>query len=311
MKRNASIELYRILLMYGIVTLHVPYVLGPAFCWENIGLAWCVDGFVFITGWFGIRFSVRKLALLYGTALVSAFMIEGLAIAFGHGLGDNVFDGVVRHIKGMWFLHAYAVMMCLAPLVNAVLQSRDWRALVPFSALVFGWGLAVELPIVLKIIPHPAGIGSFTGLTLLGVYAVARIVRLYDFARLIKTRHILFALPVLFGLCIFGDGWLGYYASPIAVLMAAAVFFLFLRIRVPSAIAPMVQFLGASMFPVYVVHIHPWVLALIKDTGDRASGVNHSVVCFGLGLVVFVATLLFDFPRRLVVAFVRRFWHAN
>lgn len=304
MKRNASIELYRILLMYGIVVLHVGGILGPAFCWEKTGLCWCVDGFVFITGWFGVRFSVRKLALLYGTALVSSFMVECLAIAFGHGLGANVFAGVVLHMKGMWFLHAYAVMLCLSPLVNAVVQARDWRTLVPFLALVFGWGLATELPIVHRVVPHPAGIGSFTGLTLLGVYAVARMVRLWDLARLVRTRHLLFALPVLFGLCILGYGWLGQYASPVAVLMAAVVFLLFLRVRVPSVAAPAIQFLGASMFPVYVVHGHPWVFALIKQGGGILNFLPHAAVCFGLGAVVFLATLMFDLPRRTLAAFV-------
>ena len=65
--REASIELLRVLLMFGICFLHSVSA-GP------LNRAWvanvfmpCVGGFAFISGWFGIRFSARKIMLLYLT----------------------------------------------------------------------------------------------------------------------------------------------------------------------------------------------------------------------------------------------------
>lgn len=309
LNRNPAIELYRVLLMFGIVTLHVAYIWGPAFRWENTGLAWCVDGFVFITGWFGVRFSVGKLLSLYGTAFASALMIECLACAFGYGLDSNIVMGAMKHIKGLWFLHAYAFMLFLTPIVDCVLEISNGRRLVPFLFLVFGWGLATELPIVHKFVPRPEGIGSFSGMTLLGVYTVARMIRCYGLVRYAKTRYLVLALPVLFGLCCLGYGWLGHYASPIAVLMATSVFLLFLRIQVPSFAVPIILFLGGSMFPVYVIHGHPWVWTVIKNMNilsfDREGG------CFGVGIIVFGCSLLLDLPRRMLVVLVLKFVHSR
>ena len=95
----------------------------------------------------------RKILSLYGTTFVSVLMVECLAHAFGHGLDSNVVMGAMKHIKGLWFLHAYAFMLCLTPIVDCVLEISNGRRLVPFLCLVFGWGLATELPIIHKFIP--------------------------------------------------------------------------------------------------------------------------------------------------------------
>ena len=69
-RRNAGLELMRLVMMFGIVLLHVAghgaYInkFTPRF------LDWCVCGFVFLSGYFGIRFSAMKCHCASGARLL-------------------------------------------------------------------------------------------------------------------------------------------------------------------------------------------------------------------------------------------------
>lgn len=65
--RNPAIEAYRCLLMFGICILHSCHIFYPnSAYWPKSVLCTCVVGFVFISGWFGVRFSVSKVMKLCG-----------------------------------------------------------------------------------------------------------------------------------------------------------------------------------------------------------------------------------------------------
>lgn len=88
--RDGSVECYRVFLMFGICLLHVlffghfdrPFV-------HNV-LKFCVVGFVFISGYYGIRFSWKKIVRLYGVgiycaavaAVISMFLTGGYMRVF-------------------------------------------------------------------------------------------------------------------------------------------------------------------------------------------------------------------------------------
>ena len=72
MKRNDSIDVYRCLLMLGICLLHAITQGGHNVVWAANILLWCVPGFMFISGWYGIQFSHRKVLKLYGISLYCA-----------------------------------------------------------------------------------------------------------------------------------------------------------------------------------------------------------------------------------------------
>ena len=82
-KREESIEAFRVLLMLGICLLHVCGTqCGHPTQWLANMLYWCVPGFVFISGWFGMRFSLKKIIRLYGLALYAALIAYANAISF-------------------------------------------------------------------------------------------------------------------------------------------------------------------------------------------------------------------------------------
>lgn len=82
-KRNASIEFYRCLLMFGICFLHSVTVGGYSNRYVVNCFMPCVTAFVFITGYFGADFSVQRILRLYGigayaatTVFVCAFCLD-------------------------------------------------------------------------------------------------------------------------------------------------------------------------------------------------------------------------------------------
>lgn len=144
MKRNPSIELYRVGLMFGICLLHL-ISFGSVRCAfvSNI-LASCVVGFVFISGWFRVKFSWMKLARLYGIGLYAALVFGLISWALGdvNTAGGVLLLGWHKLTHGFWFLHAYAVMMMLSPAINALIDGGGANY-INISVVVLGLDLGV------------------------------------------------------------------------------------------------------------------------------------------------------------------------
>ena len=321
--RDASIELFRCLMMLGVVFIHSAYYSIGAFTWENSIGRWCVDGFVMISGYYGIKaFSLRKVLRLYITTVFLMFAVDMVSSLLCSGKMMMGGGGVLASLRSCWFLHAYVIVMALTPIINAAAAREDRLAiLLPFCLLVFLWGTACELPYLNKSIWRTPGIGSSTGLTLAAVYAVGRLYRVYALDERIKSTCIVLALPILLGICCFGmhnsngdwcQGWLGGYASPFSVAIAMLVFTVFRRIKIPDAFGKFIVFVSASMCPVYIIHGRPagqeWLRSFVFAHVDLYP---VPVVLVVASLIWFVTALLCDMPRRLMVwvldAVVRRF----
>lgn len=131
MKRNPSIELLRSLLMLGICMIHVVGMGQYSQRWLANLLKICVPGFVFISGYFGIQFSWRKVLNLYGIGLWAAVIGTGLeALLWPDTLHGNVFGVAARvfaNMRTFWFLHAYVVLMMVSPILNVAIENFKLR----------------------------------------------------------------------------------------------------------------------------------------------------------------------------------------
>lgn len=75
--RDTSVELYRVSLMFGICLLHSITFSDHVRPWMANVLLSCVNGFVLISGWYGMRFAPSKILRLYGVALFAAVVAVG------------------------------------------------------------------------------------------------------------------------------------------------------------------------------------------------------------------------------------------
>lgn len=111
MKRDVSIEFYRCLCMLAVVLLHALDQGGYAEGHRGLDnlMTPGVVGFVFISGWFGIRFKwasvLKLLGIGFGCWLTLAVVTWNFTSSFGIG-------------GYWWFLWMYFALMALAPLVE-------------------------------------------------------------------------------------------------------------------------------------------------------------------------------------------------
>ena len=281
MKRDYSLDIYRAFLMLGICLLHSITQAGHNTTWAANMLEWCVPGFVFISGWFGIKFSIGKALKLYGISFYCAVMYIAFdTVATGAGIDGNCIIRAWCIAKGQWFLNAYVIVMCLAPIVNLAIERMTIRDICPMLLCTFGWSFATTLPVVSKYVPNSAGLTAYSFLTLLGVYVVARYVRRqYDSNEHFKrhARNIKIILPMIGACLLFSAIGLGDYNSPFALIIAGCTLLLFRESRLPNSIGKVCAQLGPSMFSIYLLHSHGLAWRYLRSVQEFLIGKGVSL----------------------------------
>ena len=174
-KRQSNIELLRIICMFMIVMHHfalnvwfpgmVRLTPQSTISGNVVLLSHClifigVNCFVLISGYFGIRTSLRGFLRLYGFYAFYALLIA-LTQYFGDAqysmmpLGEKCFHVAVHSLmpwdnNGFWFLNAYLALFMMAPMLNAAIEGMEKpmyiRVLVLLTILnvVFGGFFSIE-----------------------------------------------------------------------------------------------------------------------------------------------------------------------
>ena len=316
--RNASIELYRIFLMFGICLLHSITQGGNNVAWAANLLDWCVPGFIFLSGWFGIHFSFLKLIKLYGISFYCAacYVLFDVTMTCGFEAYDitNIGVRIYQIAIGQWFLNAYAVLMCFAPLLNLACSQlivskwnyqqvlKTLQILGPLLICVFGWSFTTTLPFIGEMIPRPVGLTAYSFLMMIGVYVSARWFRLNDqWIRplVLKNKKIMI---IGAGICllmmVIG---LEDYNSPFSFCFAALCFYFFNQTQLSQKIGTVCVWLTPSMFSVYLFHAHGNAWGYIRSFEHIILSDWHLPYWLMFLLttcIIFVTSLVADMPRR-------------
>ena len=197
-------------------------------------------------------------------------------------------------------MHAYVLMMLLAPLVNHAIEKRNVCALVPFVLAIYGWGFLARFPIINQYVPRPVDLGMYSGLTLLGAYTTARILRVCKMDERLSMKTLLVAFLVLGAICSLFH--LGFYNSSFAVAFAGCAFLIIKRWnlskgRVWLRLAP-------SVFSVYFFHLGSAVIGtgFMLAVADKLGWLPCRFLALSVGACAsFLLCIVADMPRRLLV----------
>ena len=323
--RDGNIEFLRIVLMFFICMIHAVGYVDARWChWlTNVSFVG-VLGFVLISGFYGMRFSAEKVIRLEGvavgcavTVVAAAAVSDSLGLSaclppFGKAWGREV----LALFKGYWFVHAYVLMMCLAPLVERVFADAQaspqgrraaLSACVPFLAMVYGWSFAMLIPVVQNLVPRTQGLVPFSGVTLFAAYLVGRFYRVFDWDNLLKGKWL---VPAAVACAFVSSLWYGLFArynSPFLLVFAVGLFWTFRRIRVSEGFAAALGWLTPSVLSVYLLHCNPYgyrVLGFLEGRVRACLDWDYAVF-FVLATVAFFGGFLLDVPRRILVRFIR------
>lgn len=242
--RYSNIELLRFVLMLAIYIWHLVVhglnykMIGREPYGNNLELTFiicallcpAVNTFMFISGWFGIRFKTKKLIMLG----LLAFLCSVLTYAVSVQMGLVRFEplAMIRHFIPIstslwWFMTSYIMVYLFSPLINAGFEHLPRKQI----DIVL---IALTMIQVLSII-STANLGS-TFFGLLYMYFLGRYMKTY---RIIISRNkalILWSLSA--GLLVVGQlvinhfaprtihlfRFLGYH-NPLIILQAIGIFF--------------------------------------------------------------------------------------
>lgn len=303
-KRNVGVELYRCLLMLLICVYHANvHSAHSVETWLGHLLSMGVVGFAFISGWYGVSFSLVRIARLYGLGIFGA-IVSALCCCEGGQWVKIALD----NFRSYWFLHAYVIMMSFAPCIEIALETADRltavKRLSPILVMTFVWPFAGEVRYLRDFVPISKGLTQLSGYTLIGIYAAARLARLYE-KELQHIRH----WPIVslcFGVVVCA-GHFGFYQSPFAFCLALTWFMIFKRMTLPSGISRCVLVLAPSMFSVYLLHTNKLGLKMLSECDNmihEVCGLNGLSI-MAAGCVIYLGCIGVDMLRRGCVACVR------
>ena len=309
--RDTGIDAYRCLLMFGICLLHAIVQGGHNVPWAANMFSWCVTGFAFISGWFGIRFSIGKVLKLYGISLYCATMFVMFDM-FVSGGGGNFLITIYKMATSQWYLNAYVVVMCIAPIINLASDRITVKELFPLLLCAFGWSFATTLPYVGGRVPHAHGLEAYSFLTLLGAYVAARTLRMLD-----NNGKLNFLQGhnawILMGACLclmMSALGLNDFNSPFSLLLAGGFLLLMRNLKMPHWLGHAFAWLGPSMFSVYLLHSHEhaWKYLKVVQDWSLSIGMPLGIAYLVTAMTVFLVCILADVPRRIFAAGTGRFF---
>lgn len=316
-ERSSNFELLRLVCMLMVVGCHaIGYVnasdltgiQGILKLTVSQFLLVCVNVFVMISGWFGIKANWKGAAKLLFQVLFCAtlcymvFLALGLPVSFRENLAPYLLFG-----SGYWFVVSYLILYALSPVLNTFAQNaskRDYEfALAAFFLVEFIMGYLLD-------VGHFDY--GFSPLFFIGLYLLSRYVRLYPSKCFSLAKHydiliyttatVLSIVGFYFGYKLFGMGFhLNHYDSPFAVV--ASLFFLlfFSKLNISSKT---INQLAASAFAIYLFHTNNLVYPYFKKCFESISTSFALPVgcCVSTLAVIVIAMIciLADKPRVLI-----------
>lgn len=320
-ERQSNFELLRILCMMGVLVGHVLITLYQEQIhsqdWSLVNQARVlllnacavgVNGFVLISGYFGITLSLGRVMRYWGQCLWYAIL--GFLLVGGSWL--SLLFPVSE--SGLWFVICYFALMLISPLLNAGLSAlADKELYKAVGALLF---CDVYLGYV-----HQTPALSADG------YDVFHLICIYCLGGLIARKQIslphagwwciacFLLMTVLHGIKMVWSPMAVIYSlhhnAPMLILASLLAFLWAKEQKMPQS--RMVNWVAASVFAVYLIHCNPsfgpyfrgW-LSLVKDYSESAS--ITFLLLSGSVIGVFTASVLIDKVRMWVFNCIGNLW---
>lgn len=302
---SPNFDLLKCLMMFGICFRHTLAYSGHASGCEMRLLSWCVPGFAFISGYFGVRFSIHKLLKLWGLALFLLLIPATLEVVKADGVS---FGGVyLDYARSCWYLNAYTVLMLLAPILNKGLEAlrEDWRIFALPLGLLVCWSWAMEQWGVRTVVPYLSGMGQQSFFALLYAYILGGGYKMINFSALFGRWRGVVVGAALLALMPF----LGMNTSPVTLVFVSVVVYYIEKLQITVRQAQIIKFISPSMFAVYLLHTNGTGFDLLNMGScyliDDCGWARYPAFIV-LAFSVFSICVAVDLMRRGVICLFRR-----
>lgn len=281
-QRESNFESLRIVAMMMVVLLHCNYfVLGDVNASEistsPVGSFWrmfwdqlctpCVNLFILISGWFGIRPKFNGgISLLFQVVFYTLLSII-ICILIGWEISFDRIKAAITCQMGYWFVLSYLLLYITAPALNLLVEKEPQMSFsIVMSLLTFEFALD-------WIVYYAGGGGGKSYVAFLTLYLIGRMLS----TRVLRVRHwskpIFLMLFFIFSLiptviAYFGEIFLNFqlgksaYTNPFVIAASIALTLYFSKLHFNSKI---VNWLACSSFSIYLLHMNPLIANHFKN----------------------------------------------
>jgi len=292
--RELNVELLRIILMIMIVChhflmrgrgLHLLYTSGSTHIDNNAlhglfidsFLIMTVNCFIFISGYYGIKFRIRTILSLLIQAITYSIVIDVVYDVFTDGdlSMDLVWNGLMSIPNGQWwFITAYFFLYLLSPFLNL-----PKKYLTKFQFLYI-LGVLTLINFIVGFTLDPSALGVLNG------YSLFSFICLYFYGQAFngyldfkKGKLFYFSVYLICSLLIFTMffvslkyfsvdlAWTAFsYNNPLVLISAISFFFFFKNLKISFT---QISFFSSSVLAVYLIHEHPVSAELLTQNLNK------------------------------------------
>lgn len=322
--RLSNFELLRCLAMFLVLVVHADFFsLGePSITnFTSISLSdmtrlfiegvsiVCVNVFVLISGWFGIRPKIKSFAnfifqcLFFSIGIYLVSILSGISQISGKGVLECFYFTLDN-----WFVKSYIGLYIIAPILNAYIthasKSQLKQTILYFYLFqtIYAWYFGA-LPFVA---------GGCSTFSFIGLYLLAAYLQHYPtkFSVLNKWLDVcIFVFIVIVELFLYANSILKsqiyIYTNPLVILGSVYLLLYFSKLHF---ISRWINFIGSSCFAVYLLHTNPnlcqtYFVPMVQRLYNETTGFM-TIILIGVFLVlVFCFSILIDQLRKLLWSF--------
>ncbi len=329
--RDSNMELLRIITMLLVMVVHADFraLSIPTFeeaqadgfsvflrlFTESASIV-CVNVFVLLSGWYGIKFKLPRLLEFLFQILFFSVLCFVLFFLLNPDRHITLKDFSRLFLAGQWdywFVKAYLGLYIFAPVLNAFVEKVTQRQLKSLLVLFF---LFQSIYAWLFPTGAPYFQTGYSALSFMGLYMLARYIRLYPFAlsRLsgVWDMVIYWGIVLLMSIASFllleraypGLTWIFSYTSPLVIVSAVFFMLFFTKIKFKNKF---VNWVASSCFAVYLLHSNsflaqPYYDHIILDWFNRLTLFPFLFRVIPFILAVFVMAILIDKVRMAIWA---------
>lgn len=321
--RASNLELLRIvsmtlvLLLHYISTVHIDTSLIHTSLIKSIGIIEinsisivCVNCFILISGYFGIRWKTRSLlSLLYQ---VIFWLLTGVIIAriFNIEASGSWLIMTYHYFGSRWFVPAYLGLYILSPMLNAFIEKCNIKDLGTYTLVFYIYSTLVGY--FCKSIEFNEGMSA---ISLIGIYMLGAFIRRSNFHILFFSAKIDICIFITLSLLLmsiraimlhFGisNSPIGYL-NPIVIIMSVYLFLFFQKLNIGSI--RFINFVATSAFAVYLFHMHPYLYGTYHTLCTHITSNAHTILY--LPIFFFAIFLISIFIDRIRILSFNTIWN--
>lgn len=323
-QRDSNFELLRLISMLLVVFTHVSFwALGAPglediqrnftdatirVSLQSLGIP-CVNIFVMISGWYGIRPSRLGVTAFLFQCIFYSIVIYSIALQVGISTFDK--NNILKTFflsRDYWFVKSYLFLYLLSPILNSFVQTSSRavfeKVLISFFIFqtIFGWLYPLSV--------WNTFYDGYSTISFLGLYLLGRYIKIYrpQFSRfsikidaliivgMIAFCTLVYITPPGLGLntVVVGRKLLSYI-SPTTIVLSVYFILFFSKLSFTSHI---VNWSATGAFAIYLVHMNPHISDYVKEIlyqlhSSQTTGMYYGLLALFI-IVLFVSSIFID-----------------